>query len=61
MKFSTLLVKYINNVTNVNLCFNTCQVLTLGMHPMVATATLHHLAVVVIVIIALITQWAEVS
>lgn len=39
----------------------TCQILTLGMNPVVATATLHHLAVVVIIIIAFITQWAEVS
>ena len=44
-----------------NVCFNTCQIFTLGMNPMVATATLHHLAVVVIIIVALITQWAEVS
>lgn len=39
----------------------TCQILALGMNPVVATATLHHLAVVVIIIIALITKWAEVS
>lgn len=48
------------NTVNV-VCFNTCQIFTLGMNPMVATATLHHLAVVVIIIVALITQWAEVS
>ena len=38
----------------------TCKILTLGMNPVVAVAALHHLAVTVIIIIALVTQRAEV-
>ena len=39
----------------------TCEVLTLGVDPVVASPTLHHLAVVVVVIIALIAKGAEVT
>ena len=42
-------------------CPLTCEVLTLGVDPVVAPPTLHHLAVVVVVVIALIAKGAEVT
>lgn len=42
-------------------CLLTCQILTLCVNPVVATATFHHLAVKVIIIVALIAERAEVS
>ena len=38
----------------------TCEVLTLGVDPVLAAGALHHLAVVVVFVVALVTQWTEV-
>jgi hypothetical protein len=38
----------------------TCEVLALGVDPVLAAGALHHLAVVVVVVVALVTQWTEV-
>lgn len=38
-----------------------CQIFTLGMHPVVTGATLHHLTVIVIVLIALEADWTVVA
>lgn len=39
----------------------TCQILTLGMHPVVTSTTLHHLTVIIIVFIALEADWTVVT
>lgn len=39
----------------------TCQILTLGVYPVVTGATLHHLTVIVVVLVALEADWTVVT